>query len=175
MLSAATNDTISSTVFASVVALSSHSSHRIRLVPHLDSQPSFSFEAIERELKEGDPALRIGRHVQDLSGSGPASVNALGTDMLDFKSKVVSRRHAEIWVEDGGKFFIRDTKSSSGTFLRSVRLSAANTESQPFQIKDGDILHLGVDYQGGVEDIYRSVKVRIELGRKSQASANASK
>jgi hypothetical protein len=47
----------------------------------------------------------------------------------------VSRAHVEVWIEDPGasgggapKFFIRDTKSSSQTFLNHVRLSAANTE-----------------------------------------------
>ncbi|KAJ7614546.1 hypothetical protein FB45DRAFT_255324 [Roridomyces roridus] len=154
-------------------------SHRIRLVPHLESRRSLRFDAIARDLRAGDTALRIGRFT-DRSGMGLAGVNALNTNKIAFKSKVVSRAHAEIWVEqDGGadavKFFIRDTKSSSGTFLNHVRLSAANTESRPHQVKDGDILQLelGVDYQGGAEDIYKSVKIRVELGREWQAAANA--
>ncbi|KAF8066540.1 hypothetical protein FPV67DRAFT_1195020 [Lyophyllum atratum] len=146
--------------------------HRVRLVPHIDSRRTLRFDAISRDLKEGDPALRIGRFT-DRSGLGLAAVNALGTNRLAFKSKVVSRAHAEIWVEAGGRFFIKDTKSSSGTFLNHVRLSPANTESRPYQMKDGDILQLGVDYQGGAEDIYKSVKIRIELGREWQAGANA--
>ena len=150
------------------------SSHLIRLVPHLDTRRSLRFDAISRDLKEGDPPLRIGRFT-DRSGMGLAAVNALGSNKLAFKSKVVSRAHAEIWVESGGRFFVKDTKSSSGTFLNHVRLSIANTESRPFQIKDGDILQLGVDYQGGAEDIYKSVKIKIELGREWQASANAFK
>jgi E3 ubiquitin-protein ligase DMA1/2 len=148
--------------------------HRIRLVPHLDTRRSLRFDAISRDLKEGDPSLRIGRFT-DRSGIGLAAVNALGSNKLAFRSKVVSRAHAEIWVESGGRFFVKDTKSSSGTFLNHVRLSIANTESRPFQIKDGDILQLGVDYQGGAEDIYKSVKIKIELGREWQASANAFK
>ncbi|KAH9476286.1 putative E3 ubiquitin-protein ligase dma1 [Psilocybe cubensis] len=150
----------------------SHASHRIRLVPHLDTRRSLRFDAISRDLKEGDPALRIGRFT-DRSGLGLAAVNALGSNKLAFRSKVVSRAHAEIWVENGGKFFLKDTKSSSGTFLNHVRLSPANTESRPFQIKDGDILQLGVDYQGGAEDIYKSVKIRVELGREWQSAPNA--
>jgi pSer/pThr/pTyr-binding forkhead associated (FHA) protein len=106
---------------------------------------------------------------------GLAAVNALGTNKLAFKSKVVSRAHAEIWVEGGGKFFIRDTKSSSGTFLNHMRLSPANTESRPYQMKDGDILQLGVDYQGGTEDIYKSVKIRVEMGREWQSTPNVFK
>lgn len=148
--------------------------HRIRLVPHLDTRRSLRFEAIGRDLREGEPPLRIGRFT-DRSGLGLAAVNALGTNKLAFKSKVVSRAHAEIWVEAGGKFFVKDTKSSSGTFLNHSRLSAANTESKPHLIKDGDILQLGVDYQGGTEDIYKSVKIRIELNREWQQSANAFK
>lgn len=148
--------------------------HRIRLVPHLESRRSLRFDAIGRDLREGDPALRIGRFT-DRSGLGLGAVNALGGNKLAFKSKVVSRAHAEIWVEAGGKFLIKDTKSSSGTFLNHVRLSPANTESKPFPIKDGDVLQLGVDYQGGTEDIYKSVKIRIEVGREWQNSANAFK
>jgi len=34
-------------------------------------------------------------------------------------------------------------------------------------------LQLGVDYQGGTEDIYKSVKIRIEVGREWQSAANA--
>jgi hypothetical protein len=142
--------------------------YRIRFVPHLDSRRSLRFEPICRELKEGDPALRIGRFT-DRSGLGLATVK------LAFKSKVVSRAHAEVWVDNGARFMIKDTKSSSGTFLNHVRLSAAGAESKPFQLKDGDILQLGVDYQGGTEDIYKSVKIRIELGREWQAAPNVFK
>ncbi|TFK19753.1 SMAD/FHA domain-containing protein [Coprinopsis marcescibilis] len=147
-------------------------SHRIRLVPHIDNRRNLRFDAITRDIKEGDPALRIGRFT-DRSGLGLAAVNALNSNKLAFKSKVVSRAHAEIWCEGGGKFLIKDTRSSSGTFLNHIRLSPANTESKPHPIKDGDILQLGVDYQGGTEDIYKSVKIRIELGREWQATANA--
>lgn len=150
------------------------SSHRIRLVPHLDSRRSLRFEPISRDVKEGDPALRIGRFT-DRSGLGITVANSLGSNKLAFKSKVVSRAHAEIWAETGGKFWIKDTKSSSGTFLNHVRLSPANSESRPFEIKDGDVLQLGVDYQGGTEDIYKCVKIKIEVGREWQATPNAFK
>lgn len=149
-------------------------SHRIRLVPHLDTRRSLRFDPIARDLRQGEPPLRIGRFT-DHSGLGISAINALNSNKLAFRSKVVSRVHAEIWVAEGPKFFIRDTKSSSGTFLNHVRLSAANAESRPFQIRDGDILQLGVDYQGGAEDIYKSVKIRVEIGREWQASANAFK
>jgi pSer/pThr/pTyr-binding forkhead associated (FHA) protein len=151
----------------------SNPTHRIRLVPHLDSRRTLRFEPITRDLKDNDTPLRIGRFT-DRSGIGLAAVNALNTNKLAFKSKVVSRAHAEIWA-DSGKFYIKDTKSSSGTFLNHLRLSPAGSESKPHQLKDGDIVQLGVDYQGGTEDIYKSVKIRIEAGREWQAAPNAFK
>jgi pSer/pThr/pTyr-binding forkhead associated (FHA) protein len=78
-------------------------------------------------------------------------------------------------VDPTGKWLIKDTKSSSGTFLNHVRLSTAGQESKPHQLKDGDILQLGVDYQGGAEDMYKSVKIRVELGREWQAVPNVFK
>jgi len=82
-------------------ATPTNATFRIRLVPHLDSRRSLRFEAITRDLREIDPALRIGLFT-DRSGMGLAAVNALGTNKLAFKSKVVSRARAKIWVE---KFF----------------------------------------------------------------------
>ncbi|KAI5480470.1 zinc finger, RING-type and FHA domain containing protein [Pseudohyphozyma bogoriensis] len=139
--------------------------HRIRIVPHLESSRSLHFEPIDRDLA-GFTVLKVGRFT-DRSHSG-------GGDPLRiaFKSKVVSRGHAEIWCDDLGKFYIRDTKSSSGTFLNHIRLSGPGVESKPFPVKDGDVLQLGVDYQGGTEEIYRCVKMRIELNRAWQRGMN---
>ncbi|KAI9491856.1 hypothetical protein BDB00DRAFT_873890 [Zychaea mexicana] len=132
----------------------------IRIVPHLDSPRSLVFSVIERDVR-GDTVLKIGRFTERF----------LSPNRITFRSKVVSRGHAEIWTE-GGKFFIRDTRSSSGTFLNHVRLSAPNQESRPFQLKDGDVVQLGVDYQGGTEEIYRAVKMRLELNRTWQHQTN---
>ncbi|KAG8787567.1 hypothetical protein FRC15_008923 [Serendipita sp. 397] len=144
--------------------------HRIRLVPHIDAQRALHFDPIIRECKEGAPAIRIGRFT-DRSGTLAASTNSL-TGKIAFKSKVVSRGHAELWCEAGAKFYVKDTSSSSGTFLNHMRLSHAGVESRPFSLKDGDILQLGVDYQGGTEEIYRCVKIRVEIGREWQAGPN---
>ncbi|KAK0557541.1 hypothetical protein OC846_000329 [Tilletia horrida] len=251
--------------------------YRIRLVPHLEASRSLHFEPIERELRDGAPAIKVGRFTERgansaaaaaaaavaaaSSASNPAATvasavgytregvttasgttsgfgagqtlgaNSRGGDIemasaptaagaaaggggstgsveaahsllalgggasssrrqagersraggnnssldssrIAFKSKVVSRGHAELWCENGGNFYLRDTKSSSGTFLNHIRLSAPGVESRPFRIKDGDVIQLGVDYQGGTEEIYRCVKMRIELNRGWQREAN---
>ncbi|TFL01164.1 hypothetical protein BDV98DRAFT_91334 [Pterulicium gracile] len=146
--------------------------HRIRLVPQLESRRSLRFDPITRTVKSGDPVLRIGRFT-DRSGQGLASLaNATSSSKLAFRSKVVSRAHAEIWVDQEGKFWIKDTKSSSGTFLNHVRLSLAGQESRGFVVRDGDVVQLGVDYQGGTEDIYKCVKIRVEIGRDWQRAPN---
>lgn len=38
--------------------------------------------------------------------------------------------------------------------------------------QDGDILQLGVDYQGGTEDMFKCIKMRVEVGREWQRGAN---
>ena len=150
---------------------SSRPSHRIRLVPALlPSRSEFCFfEPITRDVREGDPPLNIGRITRHYIANGPGSKD------IAFKSKVVSRAHAEIWAIRGGKVFIRDTKSSSGTFLNYSRLSPPNINSGPFELKDGDILQLGVTYQGGAEDIYKCVTIMVEMSSESQFTANMPK
>jgi len=44
--------------------------------------------------------------------------------------------------------YLRDVGSSSVTFLNRMRLSPSNKESRPYPLKDGDIIQLGIDYQG---------------------------
>ncbi|OMJ21973.1 E3 ubiquitin-protein ligase DMA2 [Smittium culicis] len=130
----------------------------IRIAPHIvDVRHCLYFDVIDRQVPE-NTIIKVGRFTDKVSNQ---------QTRIAFKSKVVSRSHAEIWTQDGS-FFIRDTKSSSGTFLNSMRLSPPGVESVPFPIKDGDILQLGVDYQGGTLDIYKCVKIRVEINRKWQ-------
>ncbi|TPX38809.1 hypothetical protein SeMB42_g06495 [Synchytrium endobioticum] len=79
-----------------------------------------------------------------------------------FKSKVVSRTHAEMWVKEG-QLYIKDGGSSSGTFLNRMRLSPSTKESRPYPLKDGDIIQLGVDYGGKQEEIYKCVIMKVSI------------
>jgi hypothetical protein len=147
-------------------------SHRIRLVPHCDLGCTHLFEPICCDLKEGDPALHIGRF-KNRVGMEPAAAN-VSSNKLVVKSCVILHAHAEIWVKAGGNFFIKDTASSSGTFLNHIRLSPAHSKSNPHQIKDRDILQLGVNYEGGTEDMYKCFRIWIEE-EEWQAGVNAFK
>ncbi|KAI9362072.1 SMAD/FHA domain-containing protein [Zopfochytrium polystomum] len=62
-----------------------------------------------------------------------------------FSSIVVSRNHAQIW-SDGGQVFVKDLKSSRGTYLNGVRLSPRKAESHPIPVASGDILQIGKDH-----------------------------
>ncbi|KAF5358879.1 hypothetical protein D9757_012312 [Collybiopsis confluens] len=64
-----------------------------------------------------------------------------------FDSKVLSRQHAEVW-EESGKIFIKDVKSSNGTFINGERLSAEGVESDPYELKSDDIVEFGIDIVG---------------------------
>ncbi|KAG5340641.1 hypothetical protein C0989_000896 [Termitomyces sp. Mn162] len=64
-----------------------------------------------------------------------------------FDSKVLSRQHAEVW-EEGGKIFIKDVKSSNGTFINGDRLSPEGIESDPNELKNDDIVEFGIDIVG---------------------------
>ncbi|RHZ68283.1 putative cytoplasm to vacuole targeting Vps64 [Aspergillus thermomutatus] len=81
--------------------------------------------------------LRIGR--QTNAKTIPTPVNGF------FDSKVLSRQHAEIWADKTGKIWIRDVKSSNGTFVNGQRLSPENRESEPHELRENDTLELGID------------------------------
>lgn len=81
--------------------------------------------------------LRIGR--QTNAKTVPTPMNGF------FDSKVLSRQHAEVWAERDGKIFVRDVKSSNGTFVNGKRLSQENRDSEPHLLKENDILELGID------------------------------
>lgn len=81
--------------------------------------------------------LRVGR--QTNNKTVPTPQNGF------FDSKVLSRQHAEIWADRQGKIWIRDVKSSNGTFVNGTRLSPENRESEPHELQSTDHLELGID------------------------------
>ncbi|KAF8981682.1 hypothetical protein BGZ46_002404, partial [Entomortierella lignicola] len=62
----------------------------IRIVPHLDAPRSLHFEVVDKDVPEGF-VLKIGRFTDKQSLP----------NRVTFKSKVVSRGHAEIFTENG--------------------------------------------------------------------------
>jgi len=94
----------------------------------------------------GGQRVKIGR--QTNPKTAPGEKNGF------FDSKVLSRQHAEVW-EDAHKvelffffffsshssqIYIRDIKSSNGTFINGERLSPEGVESDPYPLKSDDIV-----------------------------------
>lgn len=62
----------------------------LRIVPHLDTSPnSLVFDIIERDLVN-DTVLKVGRFTDRF----------YSMDRITFKSKVVSRGHAELFIQN---------------------------------------------------------------------------
>ncbi|OAX32798.1 hypothetical protein K503DRAFT_701521, partial [Rhizopogon vinicolor AM-OR11-026] len=112
-------------------------------------------------LRDGNTPLRIGRFIDRKA----VNALALATDNLTFKSKVVSRTHAKLW-SDNGKIYIKDIKSSCGTFINHLLLSPADLESIPHQLEDGDIVQLGMDYQDDTGEVHKSVRSKWDVSRR---------
>jgi hypothetical protein len=96
-----------------------------------------SFERKTISVPYFPDTLRIGR--QTNAKTVPTPVNGY------FDSKVLSRQHAEIWADTNGKIWIRDVKSSNGTFVNGTRLSPENRDSEPHELQTQDHLELGID------------------------------
>ncbi|CDR43903.1 CYFA0S13e00496g1_1 [Cyberlindnera fabianii] len=146
--------------------------YSIRLTPFIDhsaSQQGLYFSPLLRKIKPNS-RISIGRYTDKVRDAAQAPP---GSDApVVFKSKVVSRIHAEFYVDNDGNWFIKDLKSSSGTFLNHVRLSPAGVESSNTPLQNGDVLQLGMDFRGGIEDIFRCVKMRVETNKSWQRKAN---
>lgn len=137
--------------------------------PHR-SRPSLDFRPVTRVLRRPDSIIRVGRYSE--RDNGAEAHHHIPSDApIGFKSKVVSRRHCEFSYSDN-QWFIKDVKSSSGTFLNHIRLSQPGLESKLFPVNDGDIVQLGIDFKGGEEMIFRCVKIRIETNRGWQKGLN---
>ena len=81
-----------------------------------------------------------------------------------FDSKVLSRQHAEVWADTAGKIWIRDVKSSNGTFVNGQRLSQENKDSDPHELREQDLLELGIDIVSEDQKtiVHHKVAARVE-------------
>lgn len=146
--------------------------YSVRLTPlidHSSSNTGLYFAPIIRKTKS-NLMITIGRYTEKnkAAAHAPQGSNA----PIVFKSKVVSRTHASFQCNEEGQWFVKDCKSSSGTFLNHIRLSPASQESSLMPLVDGDIIQLGMDYRGGTEEVYRCVKMRCEFNKSWQRKVN---
>lgn len=144
----------------------------VRLTPiidHSSSNTGLYFSPVIRRIKPKN-LISIGRYTEKNKSAAHAPQGSLAP--VVFKSKVVSRTHAMFQCNEEGLWFLKDCKSSSGTFLNNIRLSQASQELTLWPLIDGDIVQLGLDYRGGTEEVYRCVKMRCEFNRSWQRKVN---
>jgi len=154
-------------------AIKSSQMPSIQLISHHEprqSRPSLVFPSISRTLPNNSAVIRVGRY-SEKDTAPDVRPNVPSDAPVGFKSKVVSRRHCEFTFANN-QWYVKDVKSSSGTFLNHIRLSQPGLESPRFPVKDGDIVQLGIDFKGGEEMIFRCVKIRLECNRGWQKSLN---
>ena len=163
----------------------------IRLTPYIDNTHNNNNNNSNNNLNDNNPSVNSGNGLffePIIRTAGPGSQLVIGryTERVReaisklpeqyhpvvFKSKVISRAHGCFKVDSQGNWFIKDVKSSSGTFLNHQRLSPASTLSKDYLLHDGDILQLGMDFRGGIEEIYKCVKMKVELNRSWKRKAN---
>ncbi|KDR66278.1 hypothetical protein GALMADRAFT_106554 [Galerina marginata CBS 339.88] len=100
--------------------------------------------------------IRIGR--QTNAETAPTEKNGF------FDSKVLSRRHAEVCIGKR-RIYIKDTESWNGTFINGQRLSGESVESEPFELKNEDIIEFGIDVFGHDKKTitHRKVSARVVI------------
>jgi hypothetical protein len=125
-----------------------------------------TFERKNISVPFSPDTLRIGR--QTNQKTIPTPINGF------FDSKVLSRQHAEIWADRQGKIWIKDVKSSNGTFVNGARLSQENRESEPHELQTGDHLELGIDIVSEDQKtvVHHKVAAKVEFAGFLNSSSN---
>jgi hypothetical protein len=73
--------------------------------------------------------------------------------------------------------YIKDVKSSNGTFVNGARLSPEGVASAPFEVHTGDVLEFGVDIMNddSTAGTYRHVRVRLLSSQEPDCGGNGVK
>jgi len=85
-----------------------------------------------------------------------------------FNSLVVSRHHAEMFIENNNLYII-DVGSNGGTFVNKKRINKQGCKSEPIELKSGDIIQLGQDYVESDrndqlnESVYKSIIFEVSI------------
>ncbi|QLQ82288.1 hypothetical protein HG537_0H00490 [Torulaspora globosa] len=114
-------------------------------------------------FKLGRPVVSSNTSSQNYGGGGgnmgkqdPQQVPQVRPDNGHFDSRVLSRNHASLSCDPAtGKIYIRDLKSSNGTFVNGDRIDQNDVE-----LKVGDVIDLGTDIDSKFE--HRKISAYVE-------------
>lgn len=98
---------------------------------------SHPFEERRIKVNGSNDPVKIGRAVARIQATPENAV---------FDCKVLSRNHAILWFREG-EFWLKDTKSSNGTFVNNEKLQQSGTgrDTDVRRVYSGDIIQLGVE------------------------------
>ncbi|EGF78630.1 hypothetical protein BATDEDRAFT_26482 [Batrachochytrium dendrobatidis JAM81] len=145
---AAPEDSVPSTNNSAVMPSSRNTIVRLESLNH-------TFTTKMLTLTQSQP-IKIGRKVNPRILAEPT--NGI------FDAKVLSRVHAEILFENS-TVYIRDLKSSNGTFINGTRLSEEGVTSALFELHNDDQLEFGIDIvdDDGVTIVYKKVSCKVSI------------
>lgn len=108
-------------------------------------------------LKLGRPVVNVGSNTSSVNGGMKQDLQPqVRPDNGNFDSRVLSRSHASLSCDPTtGKIYIRDLKSSNGTFVNGSRISQNDVE-----LKVGDVVDLGTDIDTKFE--HRKISALVE-------------
>ncbi|XP_068139972.1 sarcolemmal membrane-associated protein [Drosophila tropicalis] len=76
-----------------------------------------------------------------------------------FDCKVLSRNHAMLWYTPDGHFWVKDTKSSNGTFINDTKLG-----NEPAELHYGDTVKFGVEViENSRQEVHGCIIARVTL------------
>lgn len=76
-----------------------------------------------------------------------------------FDCKVLSRNHAMLWYTADGRFWVKDTKSSNGTFINDNKLG-----NDPAELHYGDTVKFGVEViENSRQEVHGCIIARVTL------------
>ncbi|OCH93184.1 hypothetical protein OBBRIDRAFT_885702 [Obba rivulosa] len=140
----------------------------LRLKPDADSPDALQFEPIVRILRIGDPLL-LGRYSAregDAREEG-ADANPQTSSRAAFRSMVVSRSHAEIWLDIDGAVLIKDLESTGGVYVQGRSVVNYHTSAMA-ELHNGDVLQLGEPDVRRGKIRHKCVRAIVEIERTIQ-------
>lgn len=127
---------------------SSAGSGEAKIVLHCEAK-SHKFETRSISLQPNQEC-KVGRLI---AKSKASDGNAI------FDCKVLSRNHAMLWYTADGRFWVKDTKSSNGTFINDNKLG-----NDAAELHYGDIVKFGVEViENSRQEVHGCIIARVTL------------